>query len=170
MFYTMLDDLILYQLLQFIKRYSNYEIKLYNYFFKKTQIYPYVIIPIKIEDINFIFFFIDHYNYFEAKKYLNSIRHEIRNKKILIIRFDNILINLIFNFFPDLCIHDIDINVNNKEGKYEISICFLRNLNAYHIAVGQGGSYIKAINKLFERNINLYNYKIPLTIKCKKVD
>ncbi|MFX0034354.1 MAG: hypothetical protein ACFE9I_01785 [Candidatus Hermodarchaeota archaeon] len=170
MFYTILDDLILYQFLHFIKRYSNYEIKLYNYFFKKTQINPYVIIPIRIADTNYIFFFIDQNNYFQAKTYLNSIRHEIRNKKILIIRFDNILINLIFNFFPDLCIHDININVNNKEGKYEISICFLRKLNAYHIAIGQGGSYIKAINELFERYINLYNYNVPLTIKCKKVD
>ena len=63
MFYTILDDLILYQLLT-IKpsKYSNYELKLHKYFFDKTRIDPSYIIIIKIEDDEFIFFFIIRIN------------------------------------------------------------------------------------------------------------
>jgi hypothetical protein len=171
MFYTILDDLILYQpfKLNFIK-YSNYELKLHNYFYQKTQINPSYIIIIKIENIEYIFFFINHKRYFEARMHLNSIRNQINSKKILIIRFENILINLIFNLFPDLCIDDIEIEINNVKGKYEIVICFLRHLNIYHIAVGTKGYYIKTVNVLFERHINFFSCKTPLTIKCKAID
>lgn len=97
------------------------------------------------------------------------MRYKINNKKVLIICVDNILINLLFNLFPDLCIDDIKIESNNVKGKYEISICFLKYTNAYHIAVGQNGCYIKAINEIFDKHINFYT-RIPLTIKCKATD
>ena len=170
MFYTILDDLILYQILT-IKpsKYSNYELKLHRYFFDKTQIDPSYIIIVKIEDDEFIFFFVNQDKYFEARTYLKSLRHRII-KKVSIIRFDNILLNLLFNLFPDLCIHDVRIEINNKKGEYEISICFLKDLNTYHIAVGKRGKYIKAINELFDKHINFYKDNIPLTIKCKAVD
>ncbi|NVM37259.1 MAG: hypothetical protein HWN81_16805 [Candidatus Lokiarchaeota archaeon] len=171
MFYTILDDiLILYQLLT-IKpsKYTNYELNLYKYFYDKTKIIPSYIIIIKIEDDEFIFLFVKQDKYFEARTYLNSLRHRIV-KKISIIRFDNILLNLLFNLFPDLCIHDIKIAINNIKGKYEISICFLKDLNTYHIAVGRRGKYIKAVNVLFDKHINFYTDNIPLTIKCKAVD
>ena len=171
MFYTILDDIfILYQLFT-IKpsKYSNYELKLHRYFFDKTQIDPSYIILIKIEDDEFIFFFVNQDKYFEAKTYLNSLRHRIV-KKVSIIRFDNILLNLLFSLFPDLYIHDVRIEINNKKGEYEISICFLKDLNTYHIAVGKRGKYIKAINELFDKHINLYQEDIPLKIKCKVVD
>ena len=170
MFYTILDDLILYQILT-IKpsKYSNYELKLHRYFFDKTQIDPSYIILIKIEDDEFVFFFVNQDKYFEAKTYLNSLRHRIV-KKVSIIRFDNILLNLLFSLFPDLYIHDVRIEINNKKGEYEISICFLKDLNTYHIAVGRNGIYIKAINELFDKHINLYQEDIPLKIKCKVVD
>ena len=100
---------------------------------------------------------------------MNSLRYRII-KKVSIIRLDNILLNLIFNLFPDLCIHDVRIEINNKKGEYEISICFLKDLNTYHIAVGRNGIYIKAVNKLFDKHINFYKDNIPLTIKCKAVD
>ncbi|MFX0039856.1 MAG: hypothetical protein ACFFCY_01260 [Promethearchaeota archaeon] len=168
MFYTILDDLILYQQIA-IKpsKYSNYELKLHSYFYDKTQIDPSYIILIKIEQIDFIFFFIRQDKYFQATTYLNSIRHNISSKKVMIIRFDNILINLIFNLFPDLCIDDIEIEINKVKGKYEISICFLRELNIYHIAVGERGCYIKAINELMDKHIIFDNSHTPLTIKCR---
>ncbi|UCC21008.1 MAG: hypothetical protein JSV62_06930 [Promethearchaeota archaeon] len=169
MFYTILDDLILYQKLT-IKpsKYSNYELILHRYFHEKTKgIDPSYIFLFNIESIDFIFFFVKQNDYFQAKTYLNSIRNKISSKKVLIIRVDNILINLLFNLFPDLSIHDIHIELNNKRGKYEISICFLKELNIYHIAVGERGCYIKAVNEFFDKHINFQNCKVPLTIKCR---
>lgn len=171
MFYTILDDLILYQQLTLKpSKYSNYELKLHNYFYNKTQINPSYIILINIEGIDFIFFFVKQDRYFQAKTFLNSIRNNIKHKKVMIIRFDNILINLIFNLFPDLCIDDIEIEINKVGGKYEVSICFLRELNIYHIAVGERGSYIKAVNQLMDKHITFKNCYTPLTIKCRKTN
>ena len=169
MFYTILDDLILYQRLS-IKpgKYSNYELKLHKYFFNKTQIDPSYIILIKIEHIDFIFFFVKQNQYFKARTYLNSLRNNIKNKKIMIIGIDETLINLLFNLFPDLYIDDVKIELNNIKEKYEISLCFLNELNTYHIAVGESGCYIKAVNELMRKHIALNDDKIPLTIKCSK--
>jgi len=88
----------------------------------------------------------------------------------MIIRFDNILINLIFNLFPDLCIDDIQIEINKKQGIYEVSICFLKDLNIYHIAVGERGCYIKAVNELMYKHIIFNNSYTPLTIKCRATE
>ena len=169
MFYTILEDLILYQKLR-IKpsKYSNYELKLYNYFYNKTQIDPSYIILIKIEHIDFIFFFVKQNQYFQARAYLNSIRHNIKNKKVLIIGMDQTLINLLFNLFPDIYIDDIRVEKNMGKEKYEISICFLNELNNYHIAVGESGCYIKAVNELMKKHITFDDDKAPLTIKCSK--
>lgn len=170
MFYTILEDyLILYQRLS-IKpgKYSNYELKLHNFFFNKTEIDPRYIILIKIEDIDFIFFFVKQTQYFLARTYLNSIRNNIKNKKIMIIGIDETLINLLFNLFPDLYIDDVKIELNNLKGKYEISLCFLNELNNYHIAVGDRGCYIKAVNELMRKHITFNDDKISLTIKCSK--
>jgi len=171
MFYTIAEDLILYQQLS-IKplKYTNYELVLHNYFYNKTQIDPLYIILIKIDQIDFIFFFIRQDKYFQAKTFLNSIRNNLCNKKVMVIRFDNILINLIFNLFPDLCIEDIEIETNKVKGKYEIYISFLRGLNIYHIAVGYHGCYIKAVNELMEKYVTFNNSYIPLTIKCRVTD
>ncbi|MFX1377629.1 MAG: hypothetical protein ACFFA4_00915 [Promethearchaeota archaeon] len=171
MFYTIAEDLILYQQLS-IKplKYTNYELILHNYFYKKTQINPSYIILINIDQIDFIFFFVRQNKYFQAKTFLNSIRNNIPNKKVMVIRFDNILINLIFNLFPDLCIEDIEIEINKVKGKYEINISFLRELNIYHIAVGDHGCYIKAVNELMEKYVSFNNCYIPLTIKCRVTD
>ncbi len=169
MFYTILEDLILYQRLS-IKpsKYTNYELKLHNYFFNKTQIDPSYIILIKIEHIDFIFFFVKQNQYFQARAYLNSIRHNIKNKKVLIIGLDQTLINMLFNLFPDLYIDDIKVERNKGKEKYEISICFLKDLNTYHIAVGERGCYIKAINELMNNHITFDDDRTPLIIKCSK--
>lgn len=159
---------MLYQQL-IIKRpkYSNYELKLHNYFYEKTQVYPSYIIPIKIENIDFIFFFVKQNDYFQAKANINSIRSTIYCRKVMIIRIDKILINLLFNLFPDLCIDNIKIDINYVKEKYEILICFLKDLNIYHIAVGERGCYIKAVNELMNKYITFNDSKTPLTIKCR---
>ncbi|MFW9998781.1 MAG: hypothetical protein ACFE9Q_04640 [Candidatus Hodarchaeota archaeon] len=168
MFYTILDDLILYQRLTIMPcKYSNYELKLHKYFYDKTEIDPSFIIIIKIEDLDFIFFFVRQDQYFQAKTYLNSIRNNIKTRKVLIIGVDKTLIHLLFNLFPDLCIDDIKIEINNIKGEYEITICFLKDLNIYHIAVGERGSYIKAVNKLMKKYITFNDSVTPITIRCR---
>ena len=81
---------------------------------------------------------------------------------------DPTLINFLFNLFADLYIDDIKVERNNAREKYEISLCFLNELNTYHIAVGDRGCYIKAINELMEKHITFDDDKTPLTIKCSK--
>ncbi len=178
MFYTILDDLVLYQMLSFFKKYSNYEIKLHNYFYEKTRIDPTYISVIKIEGLEYIFFFIEKESYLEARTYLNSIKKEFRirsyyskqtSKKVAIIKADGVFIHQVFNFFPDLDIYDIQIKSNEYLGLYEILVLFLRDLNIYHVAVGRNGSYIKAINALFEETINFENRNTPVKIKCSVV-
>lgn len=178
MFYTILDDLILYQMLYFFKKYSNYELKLHNYFYEKTQIDPTYITVVKIEDVEYIFFFIEKESYLEARTYLDSIRKEFRrrsyhskqnSKKVTIIKADDVLIHLLFNFFPDLDIHDIQIETNEHLGLYEIFVLFLKDLNLYHVAVGRNGGYIKAINAMFEDCINFEGRNTPVKIKCRNI-
>lgn len=163
MFYTIADDLIFYRLLSFIKKFSNFELKLLKYFYKKTNgIYSESIILID----QFIFFFVKSENYFNSKQYLKSMRRELTNKKVLIIRVERIFINVLFSFFPDVCIHDIKIDTNSKSNQKEISIYFLI-AEERGIAIGRNGDYIKVVNKIFKNYINFENNDSPLAIKCR---
>ncbi len=163
MFYTIADDLIFYRLLSFIKKFSNLELKLLNYFYKKTNgIYSESIIIID----QFIFFFVKSENYFTSKQYLNAIRRELVNKKILIIRIEKIFINLLFSFFPDVYIHDIKIDISPKSYRKEIAIYFLI-AEERGIAIGRNGDYIKVVNKIFKNYIIFENNDSPLEVKCK---
>ncbi|MFW9878487.1 MAG: hypothetical protein ACFFG0_35850 [Candidatus Thorarchaeota archaeon] len=162
-FYSLLDDLYFYQILSFVRKYSNFELKLNRYFYNKTN----GIIPEFIVVINkFIFFFVRKDKYFPSKIYLGSIRREIIAKKVLIIRAENVFINLLFSFFPDLYIHDIKIENDIKSGKREISLYFL-SYKDRGIAIGRHGEYIKCLNELCQKYIILENKKTPLKIKCK---
>ena len=63
MFYTILEDLILYQQLAFKpSKYSNYELKFFRYFYNKTQIDLSFLIIMKIEGADFIFLFVKQDN------------------------------------------------------------------------------------------------------------
>ena len=163
MFYTIVDDLILYQVFSFIKKYSNYELKLREYFFEKTQgIYPEFIVVIK----QFIFFFVKKEVYFSAKVYLDSMRREITNRKIIIIRIERILINMLFSFFPDLNIDTVKIEFDGESGKREISVYFLF-FKERGIAIGRNGDYIRAVNEIFEKYMVFGNKSAPIRVKCK---
>lgn len=163
MFYTIVDDLVLYQLLSFIKKFSNYELKLREYFYQKTAgIYPEFIVVIN----QFIFFFVGKENYFGSKMCLGSIRREISHRKVLIIRFEKVLINLLFSFFPDLNIDDIKIETDNNWGIREISVYFLF-FEERGIAIGRNGDYIRAVNEIFKNYVIFENRNIPLEVKCK---
>ena len=164
-FYTILDDLYFYQMLSFVRKYSNFELKLGKYFYNKTKgICPEFIVVIE----KFIFFFVKNESYFISKFYLDSMRREIKTKKLLIMRVENVFINLLFSFFPDLYIHDIRIE-KDESGIREISLYFL-TYKERGIAIGRKGEYIKSLNELCQKFLILENRITPLEIKCKTVD
>jgi hypothetical protein len=166
MFYTIADDLILYQLVTFRKKYSNFELKLREYFFEKTKgIYPEFVVVIR----QFIFFFVKKQDYFCSKVYLDSMRREIGNRKISIIRIEKILINVLFSFFPDLNIENIKIEFDNYSSNREIAIYFLF-FKERGIALGRNGDYIRAVNELFEKFVIFESHNSPLKVKCKFKD
>ena len=163
MFYTIADDLIFYQVLAFKKIYSNFELKLREYFFEKTEgIYPVFVIVIR----QIIFFFVKNHDYFCSNSYIDSMRRELGIRKIIIIRIEKTLINMLFNFFPDLNIENIKVEFDNKSGKREISIYFLF-FNERGIAIGRDGEYIRAVNEIFDKYIIFENKSTPLKVKCK---
>lgn len=165
-FYTIAEDLIFYQMLSFVRKYSNFELKLCKYFYNKTNgIVPELIIVID----KYIFFFVKKDSYFSSKIYLSSIRREINPRKALIIRYEKIFINLLFSFFPDLYIHDIRIENNERSGLREISVYFLTYKDR-GIAIGREGEYIKILNALYKKYILLENKINPLEIKCKTIN
>ena len=161
MLYTILDDLVFYQTLSFIRKYSNFELKLFDFFYNRTKIYPRNIIIIN----NFVFYFVENEHYFEAKSYLSSMRYKL-SKKIALIRSEDTLINLVLSFFPDIYIHDIRVEFNIFSGKREITVNFL-TFEERGIAVGRNGDYIKAVNELLEKYVIFQNNETPLKISCK---
>ncbi|MFX1328062.1 MAG: hypothetical protein ACFE91_07965 [Promethearchaeota archaeon] len=163
MFYTIANDLILYQLLSFVEKYSNFELKLHNYFYQKTDgIFPEFIVVIN----EYIFFFVKNENFFRSNMYLNSMRRELINKKVLIIRFEKILINLLFSLFPDLNIKNIKVEMNDTSGIRVLSIYFLF-YKERGLAIGRNGDYIKVINEIFKKYVVFENRNTPLEVKCK---
>lgn len=163
MFYTIADNLIFYQLISLKKKYSNFELKLREYFFEKTKgIYPDFVVVIR----QFIFFFVKKHHYFSSKVFLDSMRRELSNRKIIIIRIEKTLINLLFSFFPDLNIDNVKIEYDNQSGTREISIYFLF-FKERGIALGRNGDYIKAVNEIFKNYVIFENQNSPLNVKCK---
>jgi len=163
MFYTIADDLIFYQLLSFVKRFSNFELLLREYFAKKTDgIYPEFIAVVN----QYIFFFIKKKYYPISKMHLGEMRRQIVKRKIMIIRIEKIFINLLFSFFPDLNIDDIEIEFDYESGSREISVYFLF-YEERGIAIGRNGDYIRAVNDVLEKYVVFENNNTPLKVKCK---
>ncbi|MFX0042151.1 MAG: hypothetical protein ACFE8L_04505 [Candidatus Hodarchaeota archaeon] len=164
MLYTILDDLIYYQIIQFRKRFSNKELLLFKYFHEKTKVYPQNIIIIG----KFVFFFVKNEYYFKANRNLKYIRRQSQDKKLIIIRAENTLIKLLIGFFPDLYIHNIAIEMNVFTGKKHIVVGVL-SYEERAIAIGCNGDYIKAVNKLLENFVIFENNGTPIKIECKVV-
>ncbi len=93
------------------------------------------------------------------------MRKDLKKKKVLIIRNEKKLIKLLFSFFPDIYIHDIQIYYNTSPKELKAIILFL-TFEERGIAIGKNGNYIKAVNKIFQNNIILQNNKISIKIKC----
>jgi len=137
-------------------KFTNKELFLYNFFSEITKIYPENII---VND-NFIFFFINIKDYIKARRFLKRIRYRLSEKKVLIIQNLKDLKGIIYAFFPDIFICEMKLEFHKKTGKPRIIIYF-STFRERGIAIGKGGSYIKVINKIFEK------YIIPVEIICK---
>ncbi|TXT66780.1 MAG: hypothetical protein BAJALOKI3v1_10050 [Promethearchaeota archaeon] len=163
------EDLIFSKEVNIRKKYSNSELKLFNYFYEKTGGY----FPENIIVLNqFVFFFLNPQDYFFLSKYIHKIRKDFNSTKVLFIRNEEKLIKLLFSFFPDTYIHDIQIEwIESSDErrlsveKILISILFL-SYEDRGIAVGKKGSYIHTVNKLFSEYIFIKNAECPIRIKC----
>jgi len=158
------EEIFFSEKLKIRKKYTNTELKLYQYFYEKTKrIYPENVIVIN----NFIFFFVGNEYYFKVKLFLHSLRKEL-NKKVLIIRAENTLINLLFGFFPDIYIHDVKLKIDEDTGLKCVLVYFL-SFEERAIAVGCNGEYIKAVNYIFDNYVIFKNHDHSLKIKCELI-
>jgi len=158
-------DSLLNQRLHIKKKYTNQELLLHHYFFQYCKVYPKNIILIS----NFVFFFVNSRDYFNAKISLPLMRRQLKVKKLLIIREEKTLLRLLYNFFPDPYVHDIQVHRNVYSGKKEIIVGFLSFVER-GIAIGCRGEYIKAVNTLFEKNVSFGKNKgFQVNIKCEVV-
>ena len=162
------DDLFLSQKLKIKRKYSNKELYLHQYFQKKTKIHPESVFIYKN---SYIFFFVKNEEYFKAKLSLRSLRRELQDKKVLVIRAEQTLIKLLFSFFPDTYIHDILLNFNDKNNEKIISVNFL-SFEERGIAVGRNGDYIKSVNEIFQKYVNFresFYDDFKIKIQCEYI-
>lgn len=130
------------------KKYSNKEIKLHHFFNYKTNLYPENVLIRK----GFVFFFVKTTEYFKSKKFLKSMRKELKDK-VIIIRAEKSLIKLILSFFPDTYIHEITLD-KDCTGKIIVNLYFIFYKDR-GIAIGRRGEYIKLVNEIFKNDIEL---------------
>jgi len=142
------------------KKYTNEEIKLYHFFNYKTNLYPENVLIRK----GFVFFFVKTTEYFKSKKYLKSMRNELKDK-VIIIRAEKTLIKLILGFFPDTYVHEIILD-RDCTGKIFVNLHFIFYEDR-GIAIGRRGEYIKVVNEIFKKDIILeYDDDDDFEIRC----
>lgn len=141
------------------KRFKNEELLYLNFFEMKTKVIAENII---IYD-KYIFFFVRNEDYFNAKRKLGFFRNQFIDKKVLIIRAEKTLIKLIFGFFLDVAIHDIEFLLDDHSDKIIVNVLFY-TYEERAIAIGRKGDYIKALNSI------LNDYLFPIKISCKAIN
>lgn len=162
---SFIDNLLFYQKLTVKKKFSNRELLLFHFFYDSTKIFPRNVIIVK----DIVFFFLDNEKYFEAKSKLPYLRKKIQNRRIVLVREEVVLVNLVYGFFPDPYIHRIRIERNMNTGQIVIIVGFL-SYEERGIAVGCKGDYIKAINTIFESYVTFADYQgFQVKIKCEVV-
>ncbi len=166
MLHNLSEDLFLSQKINIKRIYSNKELYLHQYFVKIVKINP---ISVFIYN-NIVFFFVKSEDYFKAKYPLGILKKRI-NKKVLIIRAEKSLIKLIYSFFPDVYIHNINFNFNKISNEKTITIELL-SFQERGIAIGRNGDYINAVNEIFRRFVNfevLDDSKVKIQAKYVKL-
>ena len=86
------------------------------------------------------------------------------NKKVVIIRAEKTLIKLILGFFPDTYVHQITLDTD-RTGKIIVNLHYIFYEDR-GIAIGRGGEYIKLVNEVFKKDIEL-EYDDDFEIRCK---
>lgn len=158
-------NLLFYQKLIIKKIFSNEELLLFHFFHETTKSPPQNVIIVK----EFVFFFLKNENYFNAKSKLPYLRKKFAHRKIVIVREEDVLVNLVYGFFPDPYIHTVRIERNVYTGKTNIMVGFL-SYEERGIAIGGNGNYIKAVNEIFERYVIFVNSEaFQVRIKCDVV-
>ena len=132
---------------------------LHNFFYDKTNLYPENILIRK----GYVFFFVKTIEYFKSKKFLKPMRTKINNK-VIIIRAEKTLIKLILGFFPDTYVHEITLDMDCT-GKIFVYLHFIFYEDR-GIAIGRRGEYIKLVNEIFKKDIEL-EYDDDFEIRCK---
>ena len=161
---SFIDNLLFYQKIKVKKKFSNKELLLFHFFHEITKIFPQNVITIN----EFIFFFLKNDNYFNAKSKLPYLRKKF-HRKIVIVREEDVLVNLVYGFFPDPYIHTVRIERNVNTGITDVKVGVL-SYEERGIAIGSKGNYIKAVNKIFEGYvIFVNNIGFPVRIKCDVV-
>lgn len=150
-----MSDLFYTMELKVNKYFSNQELMYFNFFHKKVNVYPTNIVFIK----DYIFYFVKNEDYFKAKHQIKHLRYKLQDKRIGIIREESTIIKMLFALFPDVYINDIKMRFNDITGDIIMTICVL-SYEQRGIAIGSKGSYIKAVNELFNKCI------FPLKVKC----
>jgi len=164
MYSSLAENFFFSQVIHIRKKFLNIELKFTQLFFEKTNIFPVSVILID----KFVFFFVKSEDCLMAKSHLKKLRHILKNRKILVIRAETTLIKLIFSFFDDIYIHNIQKNENPRRNI--IDVLFLSNKDRA-VAVGKKGKYIKTVNYLFKNYISFKNPvnksgSIPLELRC----
>jgi len=162
---SFINNLLFYQKLTIKKKFSNEELLLFHFFHEITKVFPQNVIVVN----EFVFFFLKNENYFSAKSKLPYLRKKFQHRKIVIVREEDVLVNLVYGFFPDPYIHTVIIERNNYTGKMYVMVGFL-SYEERGIAIGCNGNYIKAVNEIFERCvIFVNNNRFQVRIKCDVV-
>lgn len=162
---TLNDTILFYLKLTIKKIFSNEGLLLFHFFHEITKVFPQNVIIVN----KFVFFFLNNENYFNAKSKLPYLRKKFQCRKIVIVREEDVLVNLVYGFFPDPYIHTVRIERNVYTGKTDIMVGFL-SYEERGIAIGCNGDYIKAVNKIFERYVIFINNKgFQVRIKCDVV-
>ena len=162
---SFIDNLLFYQKLTIKKKFSNEELLLCSLFLEITKVFPQNVIIVN----DFVIFFLKNENYFSAQSKLPYLRKKFHHRKIVLVREEDVLVNLVYGFFPDPYIHTVIIEKNLHTGKTDVMVGFL-SYEERGIAVGCNGDYIKAVNEIFERYvIFVNNKKFRVRIKCEVV-
>lgn len=147
----------------FVKRiYKKYEIALFQLFHEKVNIFPEHVIHVN----DFVFFFVKNRYYFHARRANKTLRNLLANKKVLIIRSEGDLVRTVFSFFPDTYIYDISLVLEGDGKKLVVVLDFIIKEDR-GIALGRDGAYIKTVNLIFNRFIQLKRGPEKVEIKCK---
>ena len=156
---TTIDEKLFFnQKVKLLNKFFNEHMTLYNFFYDLTKVYPENILIRK----GYVFFFVKPTEYFKSKKFLKVLRAKLNNK-VVIIRAEKTLIKLILGFFPDTYVHEITLDMDCTR-KIFINLHFIFYEHR-GIAIGRGGEYIKLVNEIFKKDIEL-EYDDDFEIRC----